>query len=262
MDYKTNLQEIQNVPEQYQEFLQFCENSSRPNAVLLWHFLHNDRSFAKGKCEYCSKDSKFISFKYGYYRFCSKLCSNKFNTPRRIETIQNRYGVRGALQHPDIKQKRTNTNMKKYGVDNFAKSEEFKKVIKENSNKKYGVDHHNQAPINKNKILKTWLINWGKKNPALHPIVQAKIKKTLLERYGVDHPRYTHLNPELLDVIHSKIWWEELFLHDGLTNKEIAKETGLSISYVNQKIREYGLRGKSQSKEYAPNQDDDLFGIF
>lgn len=262
MDFKTTYEKIKNEPEQHRNFSQFCEGKQQPLSVLLWHFINNDKNLQLGKCENCGKTCKFIVFKYGYHRFCSTTCSNQFNTSKRIKTIQERYGVRGALQHPDIMAKRKRNSLEKYGVDNFAKSEEYKKVLKENNLKKYGKEHHNQVKENKDKILKAWLVNWGKKNPALHPMIQSKIKKTLMDRYGVDHPRYTHLNPELVEVMHSRIWWEQIFLQDGMTIKEIMDETGLSRDFINMKLREYGLRDKDQSGKYSPSQSNDLFGIF
>lgn len=257
MNFKTTYKELLDAPERYTEFSRFAEMADKPLPVLLWHFLHNDREFLRGKCKNCEERTKFISFKWGYKTFCSPKCSNDFNREKIKRILKERYGHEHPFKNPDILKKSKKTLKEKYGDENFAKSEKFRKTLKENNLKKYGVDHHNKHQTNKDKILKSWMINWGKKNPALHPLVKAKIKNTLMERYGVDHPRYAHLDPELVDVLHSKTWWQQIYSDDGYTIKEIAKETGLSIDFIRKKLKEYGL---VISNTTNPTQADEIFG--
>lgn len=257
MNFKITYEELKNVPERYTEFSRFIENSNKPLPVLLWHFIRNDGEFILGKCKNCGEDCGFITFKWGYKTFCSKKCSNNYNEEQRKKTTKERYGHELPFKNPEIVKKSKETMRLKYGVDNFAKSPYFSETIRRNSQEKYGTNHHNQDEGNKAKIFKTWLKNWGKRNPALHPLVKTKIKNTLMERYGVDHPRYTHLDPELVDLLHSKIWWEQIYIIDGYSIAEIITETGLSEGFIKKKLKEYGL---VETTSTNPELDDEFLG--
>lgn len=258
MNYKKILKEIENDEEIYREFKSFSENSTLAADILLWHFINDDRSFDRGKCEACGSKTQFINFKWGYKRFCSRTCANKSNTPKRIKTIQKKWGGKSPLQHPEIQEKARQTLKEKYGHENFAKTFTFKNRIRKNAQSKYGVDHHNQIPENKSKIKKGMLVKWGKDNVFKHPIIKQRALSTLREKYGVENPKYIHLDSEVIDYMHSSEWWREIFVDEGLTPKEIAGETGLSLSFVYQQLQQFGLLNEDQSGEYK-SPDHTLF---
>jgi len=65
-----------------------------------------DNLYGPGKCKYCSKETTFKNFIYGYLEFCSVNCSNHFKdysrTPEKNEKIQ---------------EKRKKTSLLKFGVE-------------------------------------------------------------------------------------------------------------------------------------------------
>lgn len=259
MNYKKALKEIKNVPELRSEFELFSKDQFRNLDVLVWHFVHNDRSFTRGFCEYCQKPTQFVNFKWGYKRFCSKICANRGNTQSRIKTTQKRYGVKSSLQHPEIKAKAKETLKEKYGSENFAQTDLFKEVIKERALERWGMEHHNHHPENKRRIERGVQTKWGKRNVVHHPLIREKIKRTLIERYGVENPNQIHLDPELVEYLHSKKWWTDIYINDGLSIKEIMEETGLSYSYIWEKLKYFELLGRDQNGESREDPDSDLF---
>lgn len=262
MSYKKILKEIENDTELSGKFKSFSENSDLPVPILLWHFINDDRDFNRGKCKSCGNETQFINVKWGYKEFCSRECSNKFNTPKRIKTFQKKYGGKSPLQNPIIKEKAHNTLKEKYGHENFAKTFTFKNRIRKNSQSKFGVDHHNQTPENKAKIKKGMMVKWGKDNVFKHPIIKQRALSTLRDKYGVENPKYIHLDQEVIDYMHSEIWWREIIIDEGLTPKEIAEETGLSLSFVYQQLQQFGLLGEDGTGEYKTPHPDIFKPIF
>lgn len=227
----------------------------------VYHFLNGDLDLTLGKCKECGEKTFFRSFNEGYKTYCSKLCANRASKEKRFAAFRQNWGVNHPNQHPEIKAKIKQTNIERWGTDNFAKSSEHKKRIRKVSLEKYGVEHYKMSPKVKETYRKKFKSKWGKNWPMEHPLIKAKIKKTIQERYGTSNPRYCHIDAEVQEYMHSRSWWEELYLVEGLTPKEIVEETGLSLSFIYKQLQYFGLLNKEESEEagISTMHDTDLF---
>jgi uncharacterized Zn finger protein (UPF0148 family) len=120
---------------------------------------------------------------------------------RRVETMQEKYGVNFAGQVEEGKEKRVLTNRQKYGVDNPSQSEEVKRKKRDTANKNWGSDHYFSSLKGRKAVETGMLKKHGVVNPGQterlrkmsgerfsNPGVQAKIRKTNLEKYGFENP--------------------------------------------------------------------------
>lgn len=113
----------------------------------------------EGKCNTCTKQTRFICFSIGYLEFCSQKC---------------------AGNNKEIQQKIKDVKKEKYGDENFTNRKKNKKTLRE----KYGVENVSQLQFVKNKKIQTVLKNYGVENQNQSIIVREKTKKTKKERYG------------------------------------------------------------------------------
>ena len=115
--------EINNIP----VFLRFIKNIKNPDInkfirdVILYYSdkITNKNSIDESlywlvndiievpKCSYheCKNETKFIDFRRGYRKYCSKKCSAFDNRENNKITCMERYGVRHVMQNPKIFEK-------------------------------------------------------------------------------------------------------------------------------------------------------------
>lgn len=129
------------------------------------------------KCPVCNNNLNFISFKFGYRKYCSIKC---------------------AINSPEFKANKENTMIKKYGVKNPSQLETVKKKKIETLQKNYGVTHPLKSDIIKERAAQTNIKNWGVKNVSQSNIVNEKKKTTTLKNYGVE---YTFQSEEIKNKI-------------------------------------------------------------
>ncbi len=98
----------------------------------------------KGKCIECGKDTRFLSLKEGYRRFCSCKCSNnsiEVKEKQKISCFKNS-GYEHPLKNPVTKQKQQETNFRKTGylhaLQNPKSIEKQKETTLRNNN---GIHH-------------------------------------------------------------------------------------------------------------------------
>lgn len=234
------------------EILELLEKFQAENnlswAQAVYHFLQGDLDLSQGVCLECSERTSFRSLREGYKTYCSKTCANIASKTKRFKSLEQNWGVKHPNQHPKIREKIKQTNLERWGKENFAQSSEFKKRVQKTSQERWGVDHYKQAPSVKEKYRKTCKSRWGKDTPLRHPLIRARIEQTLIERYGSSNSRYCHIDSEVREYMHLRSWWEDLYLTEGLTPKEIVEETGLSLSFVYKQLQYFGLLGGDQSQ--------------
>lgn len=138
------------------------------------------------KCAVCENAAKFLDFRRGYTKFCSKKC-----TANSKETAD----------------KKKNTIIKKYGVEHFSKTNEYKSKFKETCLLKYGVENPGQ-------ISELKKIRSRKKQLTFFNDVCSLIKDTVKPLFVFDE--YTHLRDHDLKWQCTKC--QEIFLSD-LLNK-------------------------------------------
>lgn len=96
-----------------------------------------------GICETCGGPTKFYRISQGgYFRFCSKKCSNKspFTQARKVETNLEKYGTRTSSQNAAVKEKAKQTCIEKYGTTSSAQSETVKETVRRNLRKTEACD--------------------------------------------------------------------------------------------------------------------------
>lgn len=151
----------------YPEFYEYLMHNYPEDLIwtekLFWYY-HNIQQYPS--CPVCGSKVKFVNFKTGYRKFCSKKCVNNSDNVKlkREETNIKKYGVSNPMHMESSKLKLKQTSLERYGVDNASKSDDVKEKIKNTNLQKYGVSYYTQTQECKERI-----------------------KATCLERYGVEH---------------------------------------------------------------------------
>lgn len=107
------------------------------------------------------------------------------------ESFKKKYGVANPYQLKKVKQKAIDTRMKKYGVPYFNYD-----ITREIVLERYGVENISQLDEIKEKKKKTTRKNFGVDNPFQSEEVKSKIKSTNIEKYGDDHFMKTEFGKE------------------------------------------------------------------
>lgn len=150
-------------------------------------------------CEYenCENKKKFVNFKVGYSRGCSRTCNYKLNTiekygvewvsqidivkEKKKKTFLDTYGVQNISQLDVVKEKKKKTSIEKYGVENVSQSNTVKEKKKNTFLKNYGVSHYFKLVDN---IKNHNIVKYGVDNPLKNDEIKEKSKKTTIERHG------------------------------------------------------------------------------
>lgn len=243
----------------------------------------------------CGRPLNFKNFKKGYTKTCgSKKCEyhNQYIHDEMVKAFQEkrkdpeyfkkrrakqektnleRYGVKMALNNPEIKAKAIATNRKKYGcdyalgnkcvqerikntckkkygVDNVFASEEIKTRLKEISIEKYGVDNPSKSEIVKKKIEDTFLKKYGVKSCLQSPEVRKKLEDTCLKVYGAKN---VFASPQIKEKIKSTLMDKYGVTHP-LKNDEIRRRAFVdkSYDYICNKAKEKDVEPLFTREEY------------
>jgi len=165
------------------------ESNFTPESIYL---LFNTRSL----CKECNNETRFINYKKGYLKFCSKSCSAQSEEAKEKmkSTCLERYGVEYASQSEEIKEKSKKTCLEKYGVEHIMLDEIIKSKkmnsTKQNNTLKYGFESTLSVQKIREKIKNTLKLKYNTEIIWEIPGVKDKIKSTMLERYGVEHPMF------------------------------------------------------------------------
>lgn len=102
------------------------------------------------KCKFCNEnlvsstqtEKSIFPYKVRFNEYCGYSCMQKDKTGKRIQTVQERYGVDNVFQDKNIIEKSEQTRLEKYGARYMQQTPEFwenyRKVIKE----RYGAEHY------------------------------------------------------------------------------------------------------------------------
>lgn len=171
----------------------------------LYCLIHNINE--KPKC-YCGNYVKFKSFSYGYYKFCSRKCSensvevrdkikntmdSRYGKNRQLildkfkQTCIAKYGCENPMQNENIKQKTKETNIKRYGVTCTLHNDKVKEKVKKTCLLLYGSENPMQNENIRQKAYNTNIIRYGYKFATKNDMVKEKIKHTNILRYGVEN---------------------------------------------------------------------------
>jgi len=130
------------------------------------------------------KSQKAMEQKYGVKHALQRNESmEKFK-----QTNLKNLGVEYPSQLEEIREKQKQTCLKNLGVENPLQSDIVKEKIKQTNLDKYGVESHNQVEEIKQKKKQTNIKNLGVEYPMQSEIVKNKSKQTNLENIGVEYP--------------------------------------------------------------------------
>lgn len=155
------------------------------------------------------------------------------------KTNLKKYGVKNPMQCKEVKEKVKKTNLEKYGVECSLHFGATKEKTKKTNLERYGVENVFQADDIKQKIKKNNLKKYGVECTLQVKEVKEKIKQTNLKKYGVEYASQSSQFQET--VKQTRIKKGTIFIKDGKTIKEWAKEKGWSYDGIRQKIQKYGV---------------------
>ncbi len=139
-----------------------------------------------GKCQNCGKSTKFISIIKGYFKYCSRSCTQKSIEVRnkQKETLIRNYGVDSPLKCKEIKEKLKKTNLKKYGCENVFQN---KKV--------------------QDKYRNTMIDKYGCSNPSDNNDIQYRKFNNIIKKYGVNHfSKTSEFKSKILNTMYRKLF--------------------------------------------------------
>ena len=168
------------IHKHYPEFHQYLINTYPDltwSEKLYWYY-HNVQN--RPCCSVCGGNTAFVNFRVGYRPYCSRKCMNsdpnkkeqvkhtnikkyggvapacsKQIHDKMIITTEKRYGVKNAMQNPEIAQRSHQTNIDRYGGMGNA-SQELKVKQKDTMQKLYNADNYMQSESFYNTILEKY----------------------------------------------------------------------------------------------------------
>lgn len=155
--------------------------------VPVEHLPHGSHTRVKVQCDICGK---IINREYRRYLeehtynidVCQKCAMHKTTI-----VVEENYGVKFALQHPDILERVKQTNLSKYGCEHPGQNKEVKEKIVSTNLERYGTKTPFESDEVQKKIEKTNMEKYGVVNPSQSPIIREKVRQTCMERYGVEY---------------------------------------------------------------------------
>lgn len=206
---KSNRLKEKFIKNNFNEFYQFINKNYSGNSFLekVYIFVNSDH-----RC-HCGNKTKFISFKKGYLRYCSVICSSNSEKTREKykQTCLNKYGVSNVSLVDDVKKKKENTFYDKYGVSTYLISDE----IKERLIDKYGVDNPFKLKDIQDRIKNTNFKKYGFTCVLQSDVIKEKSKKTNIYKYGVDHFSKTDKWKNNIKSINDESYIKSLSLTDN-----------------------------------------------
>ena len=242
--------------ELYSDFITYDFPNYFKFSQQLYHYLNDDMNFELEKCEICGNKKRFLNFKKGYNKTCSKECGRILSVANYKQTCLEKYGVDNFSKTIEYGEKFRKTCLKKYKTDNPFKNEDIKNKIKQTNLIKYGVENPSANEQIKKKKVNTCLSNFGVYYPSQSTNVQNKYKQTCLEKYGVEN--YAKCKDATIKVKQTKF---ERYGDENYVNTDKIKQTKFERygdeNYVNTEkykqtcLEKYGVENYSQTNEFS-----------
>ncbi len=151
------------------------------------HLSESSHTCVKVKCDICGDviEKEYRRYLTGHtygIDACKKCAPHK-----TILVMQEKYGVKTALQNEMFLEKAKQTNIIKYGCESPMQNDEVKNKVMQTNLQKYNVRTPFESDEIQKKIIKTNIERYGVSNPSQSPIIRERVKQTCFERYGVEH---------------------------------------------------------------------------
>lgn len=226
-------------------------NNNYPFNQMLLLYIENKKQV--DKCLNCNKeDIKYSgTFKNGFNKFCSKKCSNEYNSTIIKENRITKYGY-----YYTNKDKAKQTMLEKYGDANFNNRELAFETMRE----RYGAKTSGESKVLTNKAKKTNLQRYGSEYIGGSELIKSKIKDTIINKYGVDAIlKSDEVKDKIKNTLLTKYGTTDLSKIDGNLEKRIKTNLskygtyhGFQSEEIKEKIRQsillkYGVEHPQQS---------------
>ena len=150
-----------NLPIEYEFIKKFqldCKFTDLKFSNVIYNYLNNIKDLPK--CEQCNKKSKrFLGFKIGYDKFCSKLCSYRNSFPDALEKRKKntfeKYGVSHTSKLESVKNKQMKTNIERYGFKSPTLNSNIKSKQESTMIERYGFKYTGNSEYLMNKVFKS-----------------------------------------------------------------------------------------------------------
>lgn len=198
---------------------------------------------ATAACAECKAKTKFgENGIFGYAKFCSKQCSNRYNSRNGIFKA-------GMLE--------------KYGVDNPSKSKKFQAKKRKTCMKNYGVEFPQQSKEVRKTTIKAIKAKYGVDNVSELKSVQKKRERTMIKRFGTANVMH---NPDMLEhtmyqahrIKKLKLDGKEFNYmgYEGRFIEYLVKNVGVPVKNISTRAKDmpeifYKISGKQ--KKYTPD---------
>ena len=255
----------------------------------IWHVLNDTNKVPK--CKNCNKNTKWIpSYKPPQYsQYCSSLCASASDDTKqkRIDTLQEKYGVvsysqtdefkeqqkgkkaskqtkekmkkaihnRTPEQKQKILEKRRQTNLKRYEHINVLASEKVKNIKKE----KYGTVNYTETEEFKNKRKKTMFKKYGVEYCGQSDELSNNTKNTNLERYGNEYWSTSRIPSESLNKLNNTEWLFTQHVINKIPSTQLAQLLQVDKETVGNYINKAGFNRVRHPSSYAEQQLCSLF---
>lgn len=165
-------------------------------AESLYRYLYNIENIPL--CKHCNNNTKFISYKKGYARYCCKKCGDQSDKTKlkRAGTNLRKYGDSCAVQSKHGIKLRKKTCQKKYGTEHFSKSNEFKEKFTSTMKERYGCEYAMQSKDLKEKYRNSLENNYGVQHPSQSAVIYQNRNAAMKEKYGVEHAMHSDVLKE------------------------------------------------------------------
>lgn len=177
-------------PEIYKVLINYSKNINVKSLhSILYHYINKIETVPL--CLHCNRsETKLISIKTGYYKFCSNKCSanSNFKKNNMKNTCQEKYGIDNVYQSEECKQKIKATCVERYDETHHMKNNKILQKRRDTNLEKYGESEVLAVKEIRVKIEETNLQRYGNANIGKVPEVRQKIKATCEEKYNGPAP--------------------------------------------------------------------------
>lgn len=218
------------------------------------------------KCSVCGGENKrsrkhlYPENKYsGWSLYCSKECTYKSEDRKNkfTQSMISNHGVPYSGCSPELLKKSQDTLEEKRGVRFALQSKEGQNNFTSTMKDRYGASYAMSSPILKPKIDQTNLTRWGTIVPISNPVIREKATASIIENVGVFPPMknpaiarkvaVTNTSEESITILESKEALQGLYQSFDGCSFSTAKTLGVHSATINKYLNVHGIEIKNSS---------------
>lgn len=177
---------------------------------------------------------------------------------KQKQTVRERYGVDNVFASKEIQEKIKQTCIEKYGVENPSSLESVKLKIRQTTKERYGVENVMKLPEFKKRVDDTNMERYGRTRAIQNDEMKSKIKQQFIDEYNVEHPAKAHISADTKAKLLDGTWLKQQHHDEKKTHSRIAKELGVSQSYLSEVMEAHGIETKFLFSSQAERDINDF----